>query len=110
MKLKNPSIESVKQMTFKELGMATDCLNFSHALSCGTCVPCRIGAKRMTELLDRITNGDGSPGDIEALKRLGNYIKISSRCAHGLLIGNIMLTILDTFHDELEYKINCNIM
>ena len=61
--------------------MAKFFLEFTQDESCGKCTPCREGTKRMLEILTRITEGKGEPGDIEKLERLGNMIKKASLCA-----------------------------
>ena len=58
-------------------------LDFTVDESCGKCPPCRIGTKRMLEILERIVNGQGQPGDIEKLERLGKNIKASALCGLG---------------------------
>ena len=58
-------------------------LDFTQKESCGKCVPCRLGTKRMLETLDRIIAGDGREGDIELLEEMGHYIIEGSLCALG---------------------------
>ena len=94
----------------KGLTMAISCLHFSQEQSCGTCVPCRIGSKRMMDVLERIMAGEGNPVDMAALKRLGEYMKNSSRCPHGVSTGNTLLAVTDVFQEALTYRIDSNDM
>ena len=81
-------------------------LTFIQAESCGKCVPCRIGTKQMLNILERITAGEGQPGDIELLERLAQTIKSTSLCALGGTAPNPVLTTLRYFRDEYETHIN----
>jgi NADH-quinone oxidoreductase subunit F len=81
-------------------------LQFTQDESCGKCVPCRIGTKRMLETLTRITCGDGREGDIELLEELSAYVIEGSLCALGGTAPNPVLTTLRYFHDELEAHIS----
>ena len=58
-------------------------LNFTREESCGKCVPCRIGTKRMLEILTRITEGKGEMEDLETMKDLGLMVKDASLCGLG---------------------------
>ncbi|MHB8840277.1 MAG: NADH-ubiquinone oxidoreductase-F iron-sulfur binding region domain-containing protein [Candidatus Aquicultor sp.] len=80
-------------------------LNFTQDESCGKCVPCRIGTKRMLEILERITNGDGKEGDIELLENLAASIKRASLCALGQGAPNPTLTTIKYFREEYEAHI-----
>lgn len=80
-------------------------LNFTKTESCGKCVPCRIGTKRLLEILTRITEGRGVPGDIELLESLSNDIKNSSLCGLGQTAPNPILSTLRYFRDEYEAHI-----
>lgn len=82
--------------------VARSCLSFSQEISCGKCVPCRIGSKRMSEMMERIRNGQGKKGDIEILEKLGNYIKITSACGLGKSTANTILSTIHYFQDEYE--------
>ena len=78
--------------------------------SCGKCTPCRIGTRRMLEILTRITEGKGEDGDIEKLENLANTIKDSSLCGLGQTAPNPVLSTLRFFRDEYEahiYKKEC---
>ncbi len=80
-------------------------LEFTQAESCGKCVPCRIGTKRLLEILDRIAAGKGKEGDIELLKDLGNDVKASSLCGLGQTAPNPILSTINYFADEYEAHI-----
>jgi len=75
-------------------------LEFTQKESCGKCVPCRLGTKRMLEILERITAGEGEDGDIERLERLATTIKKTSLCGLGQTAPNPVLTTLRYFRDE----------
>ena len=81
-------------------------LKFTQAESCGKCTFCRIGTKRMLEILERITDGHGKEGDIELLENLGNKIKQASLCALGQSAPNPVLTTIKYFREEYEAHIN----
>jgi len=80
-------------------------LTFLEGESCGKCVPCREGVKRMREILTDITEGKGKEGDIELLERLSAVIKDSSLCALGVTAPNSVLTSIHYFKDEYEAHI-----
>ena len=80
-------------------------LDFTCDESCGKCSPCRIGTKRMYEILDRITKGQGEDGDIEKLEVLANTIK-TALCGLGQTAPNPILSTLRYFRDEYEAHIN----
>jgi len=77
-------------------------LSFTQEESCGKCVPCRIGTKRMLEILARICAGEGEPEDIERLEVLASDIKAGSLCALGGTAPNPVLTTLKYFRNEYE--------
>ncbi len=77
-------------------------IDFSVDESCGKCAPCRIGVKRMQEILTKITEGKGEPGDIEKLEKLAKIIKTSSLCGLGKSAPNPVLSTLKYFRDEYE--------
>ncbi|MDO4517604.1 MAG: NADH-quinone oxidoreductase subunit NuoF [Bacillota bacterium] len=90
--------------------MARYFLNFTRDESCGKCNYCRIGTKRMLEILERITNGEGKDGDIELLEELANKIKDGSMCGLGQTAPNPVLTTIRYFRNEYEdhiYKKKC---
>jgi NADP-reducing hydrogenase subunit HndC len=77
-------------------------LDFTVDESCGKCTPCRVGNKRMHELLVHITKGNGTAEDIDRLINLGNVIKDTSLCMLGQSSPNPVLSIIDNFRDEYE--------
>lgn len=81
-------------------------LNFTQMESCGKCTFCRIGTKRMLEVLERITEGNGKNGDIESLESLAGKIKATSLCGLGQTAPNPVLTTLKYFREEYEEHIN----
>lgn len=82
--------------------MARYFLNFTRDESCGKCNYCRIGTKRMLEILERITEGEGKDGDIELLEELAAKIKDGSLCGLGQTAPNPVLTTLKYFRNEYE--------
>ena len=68
--------------------------------SCGKCSPCRIGTKRMLEILTRITEGNGTMEDLQELEELGNTVKNNSLCALGQTAANPIMSTLAHFRDE----------
>jgi len=81
-------------------------LDFTQKESCGKCTFCRIGTKRMLEILTRITEGEGKEGDIEMLEDLSYKIRESSLCGLGQTAPNPVLTTIKYFRDEYEAHIN----
>lgn len=77
-------------------------LEFTVDESCGKCPPCRIGTKRMLEILEKITSGKGEEGDIEKLELLAKNIKESALCGLGQTSPNPVLSTLRYFRDEYE--------
>ncbi len=75
-------------------------LEFTCEESCGKCSPCRIGNKRLCELLEKITNGNGTMDDLYALRNLAAVIKDSALCGLGQTSPNPVLSTLDNFWDE----------
>jgi NADH-quinone oxidoreductase subunit F len=80
-------------------------INFLEGESCGKCLPCREGLKRMSQILTDITEGKGKEGDIELLERLSAAIADSSLCALGSTAPNPVLTTIRYFRDEYEAHI-----
>lgn len=80
-------------------------LNFTQNESCGKCTFCRIGTKKMLEILERITMGDGKEGDIELLESLAKKIKSNSLCGLGQTAPNPVLTTIKYFREEYEEHI-----
>ena len=75
-------------------------LDFTVEESCGKCAPCRIGNKRLYEILDRITKGDGTTEDLDLLRNLGTVIKDTALCGLGQTSPNPVLSTLENFYDE----------
>ena len=75
-------------------------LDFTVEESCGKCTPCRVGNKRLAEILDEIIKGNGTMEDIEKLRNLGNVIKDTALCGLGQTSPNPILSTLDNFYDE----------
>lgn len=82
------------------VGMAKFFLDFTAKESCGKCVHCRIGTKRMLEILTRITEGNGKDGDVELLEELCYGIKDGALCGLGQTAPNPVLTTIKYFKDE----------
>lgn len=80
-------------------------LDFTQSESCGKCVQCRIGTKRMLEILERICNGEGQEGDIELLQEIALKVKEGSMCGLGQSAPNPVLTTIRYFRDEYEAHI-----
>jgi len=80
-------------------------LAFTQDESCGKCVPCRVGTKQMLSILERITQGEGQPGDIELLEKLAQLVKSTALCALGQTAPNPVLTTIRYFREEYEEHI-----
>lgn len=90
--------------------MARYFLDFTRKESCGKCNYCRVGTKRMLEILERITVGEGRDGDIELLEELAQKIKDGSMCGLGQTAPNPVLTTIKYFRNEYEdhiYRKKC---
>jgi len=85
--------------------MARFFLEFTQDESCGKCPPCRVGTKRMLEIVDRICNGLGEEGDIERLQELGAMIKETALCGLGQTAPNPVLSMIRHFRHEWEAHI-----
>ncbi|SNS89204.1 4Fe-4S binding domain-containing protein, partial [Anaerovirgula multivorans] len=81
-------------------------LDFTVEESCGKCTPCREGTKRMLEMLEKITEGNGEVEDLEKLERLAKTIKATSLCGLGQTAPNPVLSTLRYFRDEYEAHVN----
>jgi NADH-quinone oxidoreductase subunit F len=77
-------------------------LQFTQAESCGKCTFCRVGTKRMLEILNRLCEGKGRDGDIEKLEELADYVSRSSLCGLGQTAPNPVITTLRYFREEYE--------
>ena len=75
-------------------------LDFTVEESCGKCSPCRIGNKRLSELLEKITKGDGTLEDLDKLRNLSTVIKDTSLCGLGQTSPNPVLSTIENFYDE----------
>lgn len=83
-------------------------LDFTLDESCGKCTPCRIGNKRLHEILERITDGKGKTEDLDKLRMLSTVIKDTSLCGLGQTSPNPVLSTLDNFYPEyLAHVTNC---
>ncbi len=80
-------------------------LQFTQVESCGKCVPCRIGTKRLLEILERITKGEGKESDLELMGSLGNDVKATSLCGLGQTAPNPILSTMKYFRHEYEAHI-----
>ncbi|MBM4143233.1 MAG: 4Fe-4S dicluster domain-containing protein [Lentisphaerae bacterium] len=80
-------------------------LQFTQAQSCGKCTFCRIGTKRMLEILERLCAGEGRAGDVEELEHLGQITRVGSLCALGGTAPNPVLSTIRNFRDEYEAHI-----
>ena len=80
-------------------------IEFVQDESCGRCPPCRIGTKRMLEILERICAGEGREGDVELLLDLGEQIKLTSLCGLGQTAPNPVLSTIRYFRDEYDEHI-----
>ena len=88
------------------VGIAKFFLEFTTRESCGKCVHCRIGTKRLSETLERIVKGEGKEGDIELLEELCTTIKDGALCGLGQTAPNPVLTTIRYFRHEYEAHIN----
>ena len=88
------------------VGIAKFFLEFTTRESCGKCVHCRIGTKRLSETLERIVKGEGKEGDIELLEELCLTIKDGALCGLGQTAPNPVLTTIRYFRNEYEAHIN----
>ncbi|MBO5051220.1 MAG: NADH-quinone oxidoreductase subunit NuoF [Clostridia bacterium] len=80
--------------------MAKFFLEFTVDESCGKCTPCRVGTKRLLEMLDKITRGEGTLEDLDKMEELCEYIKANSLCGLGQTAPNPVLSTLKFFRDE----------
>lgn len=87
------------------VNMAKYFIQFTQSESCGKCVPCRVGTKRLLEILERITSGHGRTSDIDKLEKLSAGIKATSLCGLGQTAPNPILSTIRYFRDEFETHI-----
>ncbi|MBR5380560.1 MAG: 4Fe-4S binding protein, partial [Clostridia bacterium] len=85
--------------------IARYCLDFTVDESCGKCTPCRVGTRRMLDILNRICEGKGEDGDIERLEDLASSIKASALCGLGQTAPNPVLSTIKQFRSEYEAHI-----
>jgi NADH-quinone oxidoreductase subunit F len=83
-------------------------LDFIRDESCGKCVSCRVGTKRMLEILERITKGEGREGDVELLAELGTVIKDTAMCGLGQTAPNPVFSTIKNFREEYDEHIHKN--
>ena len=86
--------------------MARYFLSFTQSESCGKCTPCRVGTKRMLEILERLCRGQGRQGDLEKLEQLARTVQGQSLCGLGKTAPNPVLTTLRYFREEFEAHID----
>jgi NADH:ubiquinone oxidoreductase subunit F (NADH-binding)/NADH:ubiquinone oxidoreductase subunit E len=86
--------------------MARFFLSFTQDESCGKCTFCRVGTKRMLDILENITSGKGKKGDIEELEKLAEWTNKGSLCGLGKTAPNPVISTLKYFRDEYEAHIN----
>jgi ferredoxin len=89
-------------------------LEFTVEESCGKCAPCRIGTRRMLEILEKITSGNGTADDIGRLERLAVAVREGSLCALGQTAPNPILSTLKHFRKEydehvIDHKCSCGV-
>ncbi len=84
------------------VNMALYFLQFTQSESCGKCVPCRVGTKRLLEILEKLTSGKGTEQDIINLEKLANNVKSASLCGLGMTAPNPILSTLKYFREEYD--------
>ncbi len=87
------------------VNMARYFVQFTQEESCGKCVPCRIGTKRLLEILDRIISGEGRKDDLQRLEKLSSGIRFTSLCGLGQTAPNPVLSTIKYFREEYEAHI-----
>jgi NAD-dependent dihydropyrimidine dehydrogenase PreA subunit len=87
------------------VNMAHYFVQFTQEESCGKCVPCRVGTKRLLEMLERITKGHGREGDIERLEALSDGVRTTALCGLGQSAPNPVLSTIRYFREEYEAHI-----
>jgi NADH:ubiquinone oxidoreductase subunit F (NADH-binding)/NAD-dependent dihydropyrimidine dehydrogenase PreA subunit len=80
-------------------------MEFTQDESCGKCTPCRVGTRRLLEILERICGGEGRPGDIELLEELSHHIQTASLCGLGAGAPTPVVSTIKHFRDEYEAHI-----
>jgi len=84
-------------------------MEFVQDQSCGKCLPCRVGTKRMLEIVERIIKGAGQEGDIELLEELGDSIRLSAMCSLGQTAANSFLSIIRNFREEYNEHVQAKL-
>ena len=84
----------------KEVDISKFYLEFTVDESCGKCTPCRVGTRRLLQILDKITQGKGEMEDLAKIEELANHMQSSSLCALGQTAPNPILSTLNFFKDE----------
>lgn len=107
--MKGPSGMVFLDDTTCKVDVARFFLDFIQQESCGECTFCRIGSKRMLEILNRICAGEGKPDDLETLEDLAEQVKNTSLCELGQSAANPVLSTLRYFRTEYEEHINDHI-
>lgn len=87
------------------VSMARFFIEFTQDESCGKCSPCRLGTKRLLEMLERLTRGEGKEGDLEKMEHLAKYVKECALCGLGKTAPNPVLSTLKYFRNEYEAHI-----
>lgn len=75
-------------------------LEFTVDESCGKCTPCRVGTRRLLQILDKITKGKGTMEDLDKIEELAKHMQLSSLCALGQTAPNPILSTMNYFRDE----------
>jgi len=75
-------------------------MSFTQRESCGKCIPCREGTKRMLEILEKIVEGNGTVEDLDLLKEIADTVKNTALCGLGKTAANPVLSTLEHFYDE----------
>ncbi len=88
--------------TVQVVDLIRNLVAFCQFESCGKCFPCRLGNTHMVEILDRMCKGQGRPGDLDLMARIGSAMKIGSLCGHGQLGYNPISSALKFFGDEFK--------
>jgi NADH-quinone oxidoreductase subunit F len=88
------------------VNMAKYFITFTQSESCGKCLPCREGTKRLLEMLTKLSRGNGTIDDVKKIEELANYIKDNSLCGLGQFAPNPVLSTIKHFRDEYEKHVS----
>jgi NADH:ubiquinone oxidoreductase subunit F (NADH-binding) len=91
--------------TVEVVDLIRNLVAFCQFESCGKCFPCRLGNTHMVETLDRMCRGEGRPGDLDLMARIGSAMKTGSLCGHGQLGYNPISSALKFFGDEFKDRV-----